>query len=283
MSLLELFVSVDDFCVRFEPEFAAHLLETEKPKRNRKRSLCLSEVMTLLIWFHQSGYRTFKDFYTKHVLVTLRSEFPGLVLYSRFIEFIPSALAAVCLYLKQCLSKPTGIAFVDSTPLKVCHNARIHSHKVFAGFANRGKSSTGWFFGLKLHLTINERGELLSVRLTSGNVDDRVPVPALTPGMTGKLFGDKGYVSQPLVTRLLQRGLHLVTRLKKGMQNKLLLWRRGLIDSVIDRLKNGCLIEQSRHRSVTNAVVHILAGRIAYCHLPQKPSLETLLPGILTP
>jgi hypothetical protein len=288
MSLLELFCHVDDFCVRFLPDLHKQLLPDAKPKRNRKRSLHLSEVMTILIWFHRSGYRTFKDFYTRFVLVYWRSEFPGLVSYNRFVEFIPSALLALCAYLKTCLGRPTGYAFADSTPLKVSHPARVHQHKVFAGVAHWGKSSTGWFFGLKLHLTINECGELLCVRISAGNVDDRTPVPDLTKDLVGKLYADKGYVSKPLTRKLLARGLHLVTRLKKRMQNqlmllsdKLLLFRRGLIDSVIDRLKNGCQIEHSRHRSVTNAFVHLIAGLVAYCHLPQKPSLQSLLPGIM--
>ncbi len=288
MSLLELFCDVDAFCVEFEPVLQRHLLPAHKPKRQRQRRLCLSEVMTILIWFHRSGYRTFKDFYTRFVLVHWQREFPGLVAYNRFVEFIPSALLALCAYLKSQMGRPTGYAFVDSTPLRVCHNARIHSHKVFAGLAQRGKSSTGWFFGFKLHLIVNERGDLLAVRVTPGNTDDRKPVPHLAQTLIGKLFGDKGYLSTPLTARLLRQGLHLVTRLKRGRKNrlmllsdKLLLWRRGLIDSVIERLKQGCQIEHSRHRSVVNAFTHLMAGLVAYCHLPEKPSLHTLLPGIL--
>lgn len=287
MSLLELFCDVDAFCVRFEPVLLRPQLPGQKRPRQRKRRLCLSEVMTILIWFHRSGYRTFKDFYTKYVQAHLRAEFPGLVSYNRFVEFIPSALLALCAYLKTCLGQPSGIAFVDSTPLKVCHNARIHAHKVFARLAKRGKSSTGWFFGFKLHLIINERGELLAVRLTPGNTDDRKPVARLAADLIGKLFGDKGYLSEPLTAQLLEHGLHLITRIRKNMPNrlmlladKLLLWRRGLIDSVIDRLKNGCQIEHSRHRSVFHAFTHLIAGLVAYCHLPEKPSLHTLLPSI---
>jgi len=288
MSLLELFCDVDTFCVAFEPWLDQNSLPADKPTRRRKRGLCLSEVMTILIAFHHSGYRTFKDFYTRQVLLEWQAEFPGLVSYSRFIEFLPGALLALCMYLQHKMGQPTGLAFVDSTPLKVCHNARIHQHKVFAGLAQRGKSSTGWFFGFKLHLIVNEGGELLSVHLTPGQVNDRKPVPLLARALSGKLFGDKGYVSQPLTAQLLGQGLHLLTRLKKGMKNrlmllsdKLLLWRRGLIDSVIERLKNGCQIEHSRHRSPINAFVHLIAGLVAYCHLPQKPSLHTLLPGIM--
>jgi hypothetical protein len=148
--------------------------------RHRARSLTISEVMTILIHFHQSHYRDFKAYYGEHVLAHLRSEFPGLVSYTRFVDFIPSALLPLCAYIKStCLGNCTGISFVDSTSLDVCLNQRIASHKVFAGLADRGKTSTGWFFGFKLHLVINDRGNLPNVLVTPANVDDRT---GSTPG-----------------------------------------------------------------------------------------------------
>lgn len=289
-SLLELFCHVDTFCCRFEPQQRQKALPTNKPTRNRKRSLCLSEVMTLLIWFHRSGYRTFKDFYCQYVQVHWRQEFPGLVSYNRFLEFLPSTVLALCAYLQTCLGKQTGWAFVDSTALAVCENNRISQHKVFAGVAKRGKTSVGWFFGFKLHLLINHCGELLSVKVTPGNVDDRKPVPELAKGLVGKLYGDKGYLSSSLGERLLEQGLHLVTRVRKGMapvslsdDDKAMLCHRSLIESVIERLKEGCQVEHTRHRSVRNALAHLVSGLIAYCHLPEKPSLRGFLPQITPP
>jgi len=281
MSLLELFCHVDDFCVAFLPIHKQFLLKDGKPHRNRKRGLCQSEVMTLLIWFHRSGYRTFKDFYTKHVLVYLRGEFPGLVSYNRFVEFIPSALLCLCAYLKSCLGACTAVSYIDSTALAVCDNARIHCHKVFAGLAQRGKSSMGWFFGFKLHLVVNHHGELLNLLLTPGNTHDTKPVVRLLSRLLGKVFGDKGYLSRPLCDTLRQMlGIQLVTRLRKNMDNvlmlledKVLLRKRGMIDRVIDCLKNECQIKHSRHRSVMNALAHLVAGLIAYCHRPNKPSI----------
>ena len=202
MSLLEIFCDLDDFCNKTLPAQKQSALTEAKPRRHRKRGLCPAEVMTLLVWFHRSGYRTFKDFYILHVRVFLKAEFPGLVSYNRFIEYTPSVLQALCAYLCARMGTPSGIAFVDSTSLEVCHKRRIAAHKVFAGLAQRGKTSlaqrgktsTGWFFGFKAHLTINEAGELLSVRITAGARDDRVPVPNLTRALVGKLFGDKGYL-----------------------------------------------------------------------------------------
>ena len=291
-SLVELFVSVDDFCMVFMPKLNQLLLASGAIQRQRARSLSTSEVMTILIHFHQSHYRNFKAYYCKYVLVHLRKEFPGLVSYSRFVEFIPSALFPLCAYLRQvCFGDCTGISFIDSTSLDVCLNQRISSHKVFAGLAQRGKTSTGWFFGFKLHLVFNDRGEILNVVLTPANVDDRKPVPQLVKKLFGKLFGDKGYLSQPLFDELYQTfGIQLITKLKSNMKNrlmlfsdKLLLRKRAIVETIIDQLKNISQIEHSRHRSVANFLVNVLCGLIAYAHQPVKPSIGRDTLAALTP
>jgi hypothetical protein len=282
MSLLELFCHVDDFCRTFEAQWQREQLASGVAHRQRARRLCLSEIMTILIRFHQSHYRNFKAFYIEQVLAQWRAEFPGLVSYSRFVEFIPSALLPLCAYVRQCLGRCTGISFLDSTALAVCNNPRIHQHKVFTGLARRGKTSTGWFFGFKLHLLFNERGELLHFALTSGNVDDRKPVPQMVKRLFGKVFADKGYLSQPLFRRLLETfGIQLITKLKSNMKNrlmpladKLLLRKRAIAETIIDQLKNVSQIEHTRHRSAVNFLVNLLCGLIAYCHQPKKPSLH---------
>lgn len=281
MDILVLFCDLDDFCRRFEPVWRQRLLGSGAKKRNRLSGLALSEVMTLLVWFHASHYRTFKHFYLHHVCVYLRAEFPGLPSYSRFVEQIPATLAPLCVYLSSRHGQPTGIQFLDSLPIRVCHNRRIRDHKVFAGVAQRGKSSVDWFYGFKLHLVINDRGELLGCCLTPGNADDRRPVAPLVRQLWGKLFGDRGYISQELFEQLFGQGLHLVTKLKKNMKNrlmplldKLLLRKRALIECVNDQLKNISQIEHTRHRSVHNGLVNILAAVIAYTWQPKKPSLH---------
>jgi len=279
MSLLNLFVAVDDFCQSLTQALPEHALNVRR--RGPKTRLAASEVMTIIIYFHMSRYRDFKTYYTQYVQRHLRGEFPHLVSYTRFVELMPLALLPLCHYLKTRLGPVTGISFIDATALPVCHNRRIGRHQVFDGLAARGKTSMGWFYGFKLHLVINDRGELLAFYLTPGNVDDRQPVPHLARRLFGKLFGDRGYISQPLVDQLLQQDLHLVTRLRKNMKNrvmllmdKLLLRKRALIETVTDQLKNISQIAHTRHRSVDNFLVNLVAGLIAYTHQPKKPSLN---------
>ena len=282
MSILDLFCSVDAFWQHFEPWWERDLLVSGKRRRRRATRLHPAEILTILILFQQSGYRTFKGFYTQHVQMALRQEFPNLVSYTRFVELMPRFLAPLAIYLHTQLGLCTGISFIDSTSLAICHPARIQQHRVFRVDARRGKTSVGWFYGFKLHLVVNDRGELLACCLTPGNMDDRKPVPRLVRRLFGKLFGDKGYISAPLAEQLfLGHGLRLITKLRKNMRNvllpfadKLLLRKRALIETIIDQLKNVCQIEHSRHRSPYNFLVHLLAGLIAYCHLPKKPSLH---------
>lgn len=287
MSILDLFCSVDEFWQQFAPWWQQQLLASGARKRLRATRLYPSEIMTIAILFQQSHYRTFKAYYTQYVQQHLRSEFPHLVSYTRFVELLPTVLAPLIVYLHTQLGQCTGISFIDSTALAVCENPRISQHRVFAYDARRGKTSVGWFYGFKLHLVVNDRGELLAFCLTPGNIDDRRPVPRLVTRLFGTLFGDRGYISQALAETLLaEQGLHLITKLRKNMHDqllsvadKLLLRKRAIIETIIDQLKNVCQIEHSRHRSPVNFLVNLMAGLIAYCHLPKKPSLDL---GLLT-
>jgi hypothetical protein len=287
MSLLELFVDVDDFCQVYVPKWRHKQLADGSKKRLRNGQLSLSEIMTIIIHFHQSRYRNFKSYYLDHVCKHLRGEFPNLVSYERFVILMPTAFGPLCAYLKNLYGRCSGISFIDSTTLPVCDNHRIHMNKVFQDVAERGKGSMGWFYGLKLHLIINDRGEILACQLTPGNIDDRKPVPALCKGLFGKLIGDRGYISQALFEQLLETfDVQLITRLKRKMKNqlmpladKLLLRKRSIIETVNDQLKNISQIEHTRHRSPVNCFINILAGLIAYCHQPKKPSLNLSFSG----
>ena len=207
MSLEDLFCDIDDFCRLFLPAWHRQLLTDGTRQRQRASRLTLGEILTILIEFHQSQYRNFKAYYLLHLSRHCRGGVPNLLSYSRFVALIPTALMPMCIYLHTRRGEDTGIAFIDATSLVVCHNRRIHSHQVFRKVARRGKTSMGWFDGFKLHLVVNERGELLAFRITPGNVDDRAPVPELTQGLTGKLVGDHGYISQQLFKVLVGSGL----------------------------------------------------------------------------
>lgn len=283
-----MFCDIDDFCQEFEGWLAQKVLEVGtrrigKTKPGPKATLYLSEVMTILVHFHQSSYRNFKAYYKEYVAVHLSQEFPNLVSYNRFVELIPQSLLALCGYLKRCFGQCTGLSFVDSTSLRVCHNMRIASHKVFDGIAARSKNSMGWFFGFKLHFLCNDRGELLKVRFTPANVDDRKGLLQMIQGIFGKILADRGYISKDLLAQLLNDwGIELITGLKKNMhtllpakwEDRFFLRKRSIVETIIDQFKNISQIEHSRHRSVTNFMVNAVCALIAYCHQPKKPSLR---------
>ena len=161
-------------------------------QRRRQPGVCASEIRTIVIHFHQSGYRDCTTYYTHHVQKHLRAPFPKLVDYSRFVALLPRVLGLLWGYALMRCGRCTGVSFVDSTTLAVCHPRRIQRHKVCAGVAARGRASMGWFYGFKLHLVVSDRGEGLAFALTSGKVDDRTPGPHLARRLWGKLFGDKG-------------------------------------------------------------------------------------------
>lgn len=279
-NLTELFCTVDDFCKLFLPEWNKHLLSSEIKKRNRASKLSISELMTIMIAFHQSHYRNFKNFYTGYVMRIWQKEFPNLVSYNRFVELQSSTLMPLCFFVLSRQATKTGLYFVDSTTLKVCHVKRANRNKVFKGVAKLSKSTMGWYFGFKLHLIINDMGELIAFRLTSGTTDDRAPVLGMSKNLIGKLFGDKGYISKKLFSELYNKGLQLITNIKKNMKNKLMpifdkimLRKRSIIETVNDQLKNISQIEHSRHRSVVNFLVNLIAGLGAYALREKKPSL----------
>ena len=247
----------DEFCKFFDWMMARYTLKnTGKRPYHRESTLSKSEIMLIIILFHDSGYRCFKHFYLDNVCKHLRHLFPKVVSYNRF---------------------------VDSTPIRVCRNQRIHIHRTFKGIAQRGKCSMGWFFGFKLHLICNEKGELLNFMITPGDIDDREPLKynAFVEFLYGKLVGDKGYIGKELFQRLFVNGIQLITKLKSNMKgalmsvsDKLLLRKRAIIETVNDELKNIAQIEHSRHRCFDNFIVNILGAIAAYCMFPKKPCIN---------
>jgi len=154
-------------------------------------------------------------FYERYVCKRMRQEFPTLVSYNRFIELLPDVLIPLTFFMQSRCKEGNGIAFIDATSLRVCENIRIPRHKPFKEEAGRAKSSTGWFYGFKLHLLVDDCGEILSFRITRANVDDRTPVPAMLKNFVGKVFGDRGYISKKLTELLACDEIELITTVKK--------------------------------------------------------------------
>ncbi len=279
--ITEIFCIVDEFCKEYDQIVNKALLGTPA---KRPSIMSKSEVITISILFQLSGFRTFKHFYIFYLQKHMKDEFPNTVSYNRFTELVGQNLMAMSLFLKTCcLGECTGISFVDSTPIRVCKPKRINSNKVFKGIATTGKSTMGWFHGFKLHIVINDKGEILNFTITQANVDDRSPLKkkSFLDKIYGKLYADKGYIGKDLMQLLFADGLHLITHIKNNMKNslmslsdKILLRKRSIIETVNDELKNICHIEHSRHRSFTNFLSNIVAGLIAYSFLPKKPSIK---------
>jgi DDE family transposase len=278
----KLFCDVDDFTQSIKKEILSHRLSNEKSTHQptRKPGLDESEIMTIILLFQESPCRNFKYFYTSY-LQLYKGEFPGMPSYQRFVALMPRVLHLLTILLYCLFAKSKGISYIDATSLAVCHPKRTSRNKVFRGLAKLGKTTKGYFFGFKLHAIINEKGDLIRVQLTSGNVDDRKVVPQMTETLTGFLFGDKGYISKELFIKLYRRGLKLVTGIKKNMKNQLVIWRekillrkRGVIETVFDYLKNKLQLEHTRHRSPFNMLVHVISTLIVYQLKPSKPSIR---------
>jgi len=282
----EIFCIVDDFCKEMTQILNENAIESDNSvkRRNRKSKMSDSEVITIMVLFHLKGYRCLKHFYINHLKQYMQSEFPETVSYNRFVELQSKSVLPMVIFLQTCcLGKCSGISFLDSTVLKACHYKREKQNKVFKGIAAKGRGTMGWFFGFKLHIIINERGEIIDFLITQGNIDDRQPLKDKTfhNKVFGKIFADRGYIGKDLFEKLFVDGIHLVTKIKKNMKNalmhiydKILLRKRAVVESVNDILKNQCQIEHTRHRSFDNFITNLISGLIAYAFYPTKPNIN---------
>ena len=284
--ITEIYCIADDFCKEYTKELSKrpNLPNSAKRQRNRSGNMSDSEIMTILLMFHFGSFRNFKHYYLHYIGVHLRDDFPRQLSYNRFIEIEHKVFASMMFFLNVvCFGQCTGITFVDSTKICVCRNKRIKRNKVFDGIAQVGKSTMGWFYGFKLHLVCNDKGELLSFCLTPGNVDDRdqQTLKTLTKNLFGKLFGDKGYISPSLFDMLFNDGIHLVTGIRSNMKNrlmsmhdKILLRKCSVIETINDELKNICQVEHTRHRAMHNFVMNLISALAAYCFFDKKPAIR---------
>lgn len=281
--ITELFCVIDDFCKHFGAENGGKLLlgdDTTK-RRRRKASLSDSEIITILLYFHFGTFRNFKHYYLFFIKGTFKTYFPNAVFYNRFIELESRVFFPLMFFLNlRAFGICTGITFVDSTMIPVCHNLRRYANKVFKGVATNGKGTMGWCHGFKLHLACNDRGEIIAFVLTGANVSnkDTKVFKVLAKRLYSKLFADKGYISQKLFDFLFEDGIQLVTGLRVNMKNKLMpfydrmmLRKRYIIETINDLLKNTAQIVHSRHRFVTNFIMNLVSALGAYCFFENKP------------
>lgn len=280
MKLLTIFCIIDDFCKLYFDWEKKNLIPSIK-QRQRTGKLGLSEKLTILVFYHLSHYKDFKHYYMFGILHEHSRAFKNIPCYERFIQIIPSLFLPLVILLHSLKGKKTGIYFMDSTKLKVCDNKRISRNKVFENLAQRGKTSMGWFFGFKLHLVVNHKSEIVAVKITAGNVDDRSIVEELTKNLKGKVYADKGYLSTKLFKNLFFKGLRLITNIKSNMKNyllplldKILLRKRFIIETIFDQLKSSMNLEHTRHRSQTNFFINIFACLVAYSLKSSKPKLK---------
>ena len=275
--ITDIFCIVDEFQKEFDSVTQKFILGN-KPKQPPKMSS--SEVISIALFFHLSGFRCFKHFYLFYILRHMTTEFPKTVSYNRFTELMQANLMSMTVFAKTCcLGACTGISFVDSTPIRVCKNKRIKRNKVYKGLAATEKSTVGWFYGFKLHIIINDKGEIISFCITQANVDDREPLKneGFLRNVFGKLFADKGYIGKQLFEALFVDDIHLVTSIRNNMKNslmtmseKLYLRKHSVIETVNDELKNICQVEHSRHRSFGNFLTNLISAIIAYHFLPKN-------------
>lgn len=278
-----LYCFINDFCKGFEPWYDKQLIGDNLNRRKRPCHLTLSEILTILISYHHSGMSCFKYFYL-NLQAHHRNLFPDLVHYDRFVSIMKRSFPALMCLLKSLEGEITEYLFIDSTPWAVCHNLRERKHKTFKGLAAKGKTSTGWFFGMKLHMIFNTKGEIVRLTLTKGNINDRAPVPDMVKGLSAKLIGDKGYLSKKLFQELFENGVTLITKIKKNMKNilmetsdKLMLMRRSFVETIFSSMKALNTMIHHRHRSVDNAFCHLLAALVHYQLRDDKPSLHSFI------
>lgn len=284
--IIEIFCNLDDFMKEFDAILAKNSIpDTSLPKkRNRKSKMSKSEIMTIMVIFHLKSHRNLKHFYLYYVSKHMNDYFPDLVSYNRFVELQKSVIQPLAVYLKLFgLGKCSGISFIDSTALKVYHYKREKQNKVFQGIAEKSYGTLGWFYGFKLHLVSNDKGQIIDFLITKANVDDRYPLKNKNfhDKIFGKIYGDKGYLGKDLFDKLFVDGIHLVTKLRKNMKKKALdfmdkvyLRKIAIIESVNDVLKNTYQIEHSRHHSFDNFLGNLIAGLTTYSFLDKKPAIK---------
>ena len=282
--LTNIYCHIDDYYILNKKEIIQAIKKHSKIVRYRESRLSIPEIISILIYFHKHRTKDFRNFYNGFVLKYLKEYFPNLLSYTRFMQIKNKVIAPLVKVLGANNSKKTGIYFIDSSPLKVCHIKRAKRHKTFDEVASYGKSSMGFYKGFKIHLIINEIGEIINYRITKSNVDDRKVAYDLARNISGKLYADKGYISRDLVKKLAYNDLELIHNVRSNMNDiyiadidKLMLKKRFIIETVFGKIKQSTDIENSRHRSLNGFIITVLTSLISYNFEIRKPSVKNVV------
>lgn len=267
----ELFCVIDDFFLKFEATYWKFLKQSRYSLRIRTAQLMLSEICFIAIWYKCSHFNNFKAFF-----LWLKEDkshlFKNLPCYQRIIHLINMhQLALHALHVALMKGQDKQYLWIDSTSLPVCKNQRIQRHKSLAKIATRGKSSMGWFYGCKLHIAMNQFGEIACSALSNGHIANIKMVEQLVEGSKAKIYADRGYISQDLKSRLKDKDIDLITYHRKNMQaiqlsvpDEYHLRQRNKIETLFSLLKGQYNLVTSKARSIHGFISGIYASLCAY-------------------
>ena len=262
-------------------EEQSELLANLRGSRGFLPRMSPAELLTFIIYFHFCRFNDFKA-YCHYMQQHHATMFPQQLHYKTLCAWRTRLLAISSAILNMLMQKTanTKEGFIDSTHLDICHHVRSNRKRKALRAARKSKNGMGWHYGFKLHIVANLFSELISACMTAGNVDDRKPVKKMCQGKVRDIYGDRGYISKKLSTRLAKKGMRLITRNRRNMprnkissHDKKMLKKRSIIETIIGELKSRYHIDHTRHRSLKGLMVNLWAGLIAYCLSPNKPRL----------
>lgn len=276
MDLTSLYTFIDDFYKEISTfDCWGKLYSKWAGSRGPVKKLSLSEVVTLNILRFQLRISDLKSFH-RLVRDRFKSEFPSVPNYENFLKATNKSAELTLLIIQYFLFINRAISenqnhFIDSTPLSVCYNYNINSHKVNKGLAERGKSTKGWFYGFKLHGVCNEMGLLEEILFTPGNVHDCKTLETLASSFSGTLTCDAGYlVSENVLEKIFTRKLKIFIATRKNMKRIMtqkqgkLFKSRSIIETVWGVLKERFNLMYNLSRSTHGLFRHYFYSIVSY-------------------
>ena len=275
-TLITIYVFVDDM--------QDAILESIRPLLTRptkgtppikKHKLSVSEIATLAIFRFYTGHRNWKDFYN-HIKTYHQKDFPNLPTYQNFIAAIDKLACFSAILLQGFMhffrthTHGEATKFVDGSKLKVCEITRSLSHKVAKDYATKSKTHTGWFYGFRLHIIVNEWMEILGCKIASGSKDERKVLASMWDNIIGMIVADAGYIGKQWAEKAKEGGKVLFAAVRANMKKLMtkaqhaLLKERQKVEIVFSVLKLRFGIENTLPRSIQGYLAHYLWALTAY-------------------